>query len=157
MYNSLKKMWLLAFFVNFLWNQMSNALHKSDMKTISLCNSRRRSVGAEVDVKKVPFWPGLFLLLVKMTILPKKKSSQNKSERETSNGVETGVPFQARGLPQNQVCWSELVTLFYFTLPASAKMIMADICFVYHFSWPKPFYGLMIRDLLRQILSKCYF
>ena len=36
-----------------------------------------------------------------MTILPKKKSSQPKPDRDSAGGVDG---FTSRGLPQNQVC-----------------------------------------------------
>ena len=59
-----------------------------------------------------------------MTILPKKKSSQPKSDRDSAGGVDS---FTSRGLPQNQV-------RFYMRTPTDSlhpslkEFIMADIC-----------------------------
>lgn len=63
-----------------------------------------------------------------MTILPKKKSSQPKSDRDSSGSVDN---FTNRGLPQNQV--SFFITTFDSVPPylveLEKKIIMADTLF----------------------------
>ena len=63
-----------------------------------------------------------------MTILPKKKSSQPKPDRDSAGGVDG---FTSRGLPQNQVSlfFEKLTKSSFLTHYTSPKeFIMADIC-----------------------------
>ena len=53
-----------------------------------------------------------------MTILPKKKSSQPKSDRDSSGSVDN---FTNRGLPQNQVSFFLLLHLTQSPLPSRAR------------------------------------
>ena len=53
-----------------------------------------------------------------MTILPKKKSSQPKSDRDSSGSVDN---FTNRGLPQNQVSFFIIPTHFWLSPPLPSR------------------------------------
>ena len=74
-----------------------------------------------------------------MTILPKKKSSQPKSDRDSSGSVDN---FTNRGLPQNQVSFFFIIPTTHFWLSPppylvelEKKFIMADTLFTLVSTW----------------------
>ena len=68
-----------------------------------------------------------------MTILPKKKSSQPKPDRDSSGGVDN---FTTRGLPQNQVSFLLDIFSIWLSPPTyEQKIIMADFLFTLAFTW----------------------
>ena len=84
-----------------------------------------------------------------MTILPKKKSSQPKSDRDSSGSVDN---FTNRGLPQNQVSFFLLFLLHIsdsvppYLVELEKKFIMADTLFTLVSTWTliQPYFNMRI-------------
>ena len=90
-----------------------------------------------------------------MTILPKKKSSQPKSDRDSSGSVDN---FTNRGLPQNQVSFFLFLLHISDSVPPylvelEKKIIMADTLFTLVSTWTL----IQLYFIMRTILDRLEF
>ena len=92
-----------------------------------------------------------------MTILPKKKSSQPKPDRDGAGGVDS-VQYSPRGLSQNQVWFFLCVCVFSGQTHYVWFFIMADFCLqhlVFLSLWLSPFFR-VFWSLFESIFRKVW-